>query len=187
MQVMNLRERDDKFNKALSLLDKKTLADNVNTLADVSSTTKLLKAVPVTRASDFFNKLRKTWGDWSKVRIRILEIMGKYLENEEEKRINYLRRILLEWNNTAKKLTKEINSSKIARWTERTYKSAVARKDWRKLANKYDIFISKTPLYQLKSRLGNWLKLRDFAEKLRNRFTVAGRDQLKQGVEFKKY
>ena len=186
MQVKKLRERDDKFDKALSLLDKKTLTDNVNTLADISTTHKYLKAVPVARASDFFNKLRKAWGDWSKIRIRILEIMGKYLESEEEKRINYLRRKLLQWNNTAKNLTKEINSSKIARWTERTYKTAVARNDWKKLTDKYDMFINKTALYQLKTRLSNWLKLRDFAEKLRNRFTIVGTDQFKQGIEFKK-
>jgi len=59
MQVKRLRERDNKLDKALTVLDKKTLTDNVNTLADVSSTTKLLQAVPVARASDFFNKLEK--------------------------------------------------------------------------------------------------------------------------------
>ena len=112
--------------------------------------------------------------------------MGKYLESEEEKRINYLRRKLLQWNTTAKKLTKEINSSKVARWTERTYKTAVARNDWKKLTDKYDMFINKTALYQLKTRLSNWLKLRDMAEKLRIRFTKVGTDQFKEGIEFKK-
>ena len=97
--------------------------------------------------------------------------MGKYLENEEERRINYLRRKLLQWNNTAKKLNKEINSSKVTGWTERTYKTAVARNDWKKLVAEYDMFINKTALYQLKTRLSNWLKLRDMAEKLRLRFT----------------
>jgi len=112
--------------------------------------------------------------------------MGKYLENEEEKRINYLRRKLLQWNNTAKKLNKEINSSKVTGWTERTYKTAVARNDWKKLVAEYDIFINKTALYQLKTRLRNWLKLRDMAEKIRNRFTKVSTEQLKEGVEFKK-
>jgi len=45
--------------------------------------------------SDFFNKLRKVWDDLPKIRNRILDIMGKYLESEEEKRINYLKRKLL--------------------------------------------------------------------------------------------
>jgi len=112
--------------------------------------------------------------------------MGKYLENEEERRINYLRRKLLQWNNTAKKLNKEINSSKVTGWTERTYKTAVARNDWKKLVAEYDIFINKTALYQLKTRLRNWLKLRDMAEKIRNRFTKVNTEQLKEGVEFKK-
>ena len=57
----------------------------------------ILKDVPVDRTSDFFNKFRKIWGDWSKLRIRILDIMGKGLESEEEKRINYLNRKLLQW------------------------------------------------------------------------------------------
>jgi len=48
------------------------------------------------------------------------------------------------------------------------------------------MFINKIALYQLKSWLGNWLELRDFAEKLRNRFTKVGSDQLKKGVKFKK-
>ena len=153
--MRTLFENWDERNKFLAKRFFITLTDNVNTLADISTTHKYLKAVPVARASDFFNKLRKAWGDWSKIRIRILEIMGKYLESEEEKRINYLRRKLLQWNNTAKNLTKEINSSKIARWTERTYKTAVARNDWKKLTDKYDMFINKTALYQLKTRLSN--------------------------------
>ena len=47
------------------------------------------------------------------------------------------------------------------------------------------MFVNKSLLYQVKSRLRNWLKLRDMAEKLRNRLTKVGLDQLKEGVEFK--
>ena len=54
------------------------------------------------------------------------------------------------------------------------------------MSNKYDMYVNKTALFQLKQRLRNWLKLRDMSEKLRNRFTVVGMDQLKEGVEFKK-
>ena len=35
---------------------------------------------------------------------RILNIMGKYIESEDEKRINYLKRKLLQWKDNAKKL-----------------------------------------------------------------------------------
>ena len=48
------------------------------------------------------------------------------------------------------------------------------------------MFINKTLLYQVKSRLRNWLKLRDMAEKLRYRFTKVATDQFKEGVEYSK-
>ena len=48
------------------------------------------------------------------------------------------------------------------------------------------MFVNKTALFQLKQRLRNWLKLRDMAEKIRNRMTIVGLDQYKEGIEFKK-
>ena len=186
MQVKKLRERDEKFDKAMSLLDKKNLFDNVNTLNDVIVTNKVLKAVPVARSVDFFTHLRRIWGDWDKIRKRILDIMGKYLESEEEKRINYLKRKLLQWKENAKKTTEEVSKNKLAKFIENKYKIANARKNWKDLANKYDMFINKSLLYQVKSRLRNWLKLRDMAEKVRYRLTKVGSDQLKEGIEFKK-
>ena len=48
------------------------------------------------------------------------------------------------------------------------------------------MYVNKTALFQLKQRLRNWLKLRDMAEKIRNRFTIVGLDQYKEGIEFKK-
>ena len=53
MQVKKLKERDAKFDKAMNVLDKKSLADNVNTLTDVSQTSKIMKAVTTARAVDF--------------------------------------------------------------------------------------------------------------------------------------
>jgi len=48
------------------------------------------------------------------------------------------------------------------------------------------MLINKTALYQLKTILNNWLKLRDMAKNLRNRFTKMGTHQLTKGVEIKK-
>ena len=188
MQVKKLKERDAKFDKAMNVLDKKSLADNVNTLTDVSQTSKIMKAVTTARAVDFFTNLRRLWGDWDKIRRRILTIMGKYLESEEEeeKRMNYLKRKLIQWKENAKKTTKEIARTKIARWAIERNRMANARKNWRDMSAKYDMFVNKTALFQLKQRLRNWLKLRDMAEKLRNRLTVVGMEQLKEGIEFKK-
>ena len=112
--------------------------------------------------------------------------MGKYLESEDEKRINYLKRKLLQWKDNAKKSSKEFAMNKIARWTENKYKTAVARNNWRDISNKYDMYVNKTALFQLKSRLRNWLKLRDMAEKLRNRFTIVGLEQYKEKKKKKK-
>ena len=96
----------------------------------------MLKAVPVARAKDFFTNLRRLWGDWDKIRRRILAIMGKYLESEEEKRMNYLKRKLLQWKENARNISKEGARSKLARWTEQKYKIAVARKNWKDLEAK---------------------------------------------------
>jgi murein DD-endopeptidase MepM/ murein hydrolase activator NlpD len=186
MQVKRLNQRGNVFENALKVIDKKLLANAVTTIADIGEIKKVEKAATVARAVDFFTQLRKIWGDWDKIRRRILNIMGKYLESEEEKRMNYLKRKLLQWKDNAKKLTKEAAKNRIAKWTENKYKTAIARYNWKELSNKYDMYVNKSYLFQLKTRLRNWLKLRDMAEKLRNRFTIVGLEQYKEGVEFKK-
>ena len=186
MQVKRMNQRGDVLDKAMSLIDKKSLTNIVNTLADVYQTKRLVKAVPVARAVDFFTNLRKVWGDWDKIRRRILAIMGKYLESEEEKRMNYLKRKLLQWKDNAKNMTRNASLIRIAKWSIDRCRTANARKNWRDLADKYDMYINNSLLYQVKSRLRNWLKLRDMAEKLRTRFAKVGTDQFKEGIEFKK-
>ena len=169
MQVKKSKQRDAAFENALKEIDKKLLSNTVNTLADVSQTKRISNALPVARAVDFFTQLRKVWGDWDKVRRRILAIMGKYLESEDEKRMNYLKRKLLQWRDNARLLRKEAAKNRIAKWTEIRY-----RNNWKELSGKYDMFVNKSYLFQLKSRLRNWLKLRSMAENLRNRFTKVG-------------
>ena len=125
-----------------------------------------------------FLNLRRLWGDWDKIRKRILAIMGKYIESEDEKRINYLKRKLIQWKDNAKKMNDEIKRNKAAKWIAEKYKIATARKNWKDLSNKYDMYVNKTALFQLKSRLRNWLKLRDMSEKMRHRLTVVGLDTI---------
>ena len=163
MQVKKMKQRDAAFESALKEIDKKLLSNSVNTIADIGQTKKLVKAVSVARAADFFTQLRKIWGDWDKVKRRILGIMGKYLESEDEKRINYLRRKLLQWKDNAKLSTKEAAMNRIAKWTENRYKIGTARNSWKELSGKYDMYVNKSYLFQLKSRLRNWLKLRSMA------------------------
>ena len=115
-----------------------------------------------------------------------MAIMGNYFESEDEKRMNYLKRKLLQWRDHAKLTTKQIARNRIAKWSINKMRTANARNNWQDLVGKYDMFVNKSYLYQLKTRLRNWLKLRSLAEKIRNRFKIAGRDQFKEGIEFKK-
>ena len=91
MACKKVHDRDSYLDKAMKVIDKKYLTNVATTLGDVEQCKKLDKAVPVARALDFFTQLRKIWGDWDRIRRRILDIMSKYLESEEEKRMNYLK------------------------------------------------------------------------------------------------
>ena len=186
MQVKKLKERDATLENSLKVVDKKLLENSVINMSDASEIKRVCNAVPVARAKDFFTNLRRLWGDWDKIRRRILNIMGKYIESEDEKRMNYLKRKLLQWKANAKNATKEAAQNRIAKWVKDAYKYTVARQNWRDLTAKYDMFVNKTALFQLKSRLRNWLRLRDMAEKLRNKLTTVGMEQFKEGIEFKK-
>ena len=80
-------------------------------------------------------------------------------------------------------MKEEAAKNRIAQWTEERYRISNARKNWRKLADLYDLYIQKKPLYDLRSKLIKFMTLRDLADKLRNRFTKAGNDQFKEGVK----
>ncbi|MDY6300808.1 MAG: hypothetical protein SPL96_02820, partial [Bacteroidales bacterium] len=70
--------------------------------------------------------------------------MGKYLESEEEKRMNYLKRKLLQWKDNARLMTKEAARRRIAKWAIEKNSLANARNNWRELSGKYDMFVNKT-------------------------------------------
>ena len=100
--------------------------------------------------------------------------------------MNYLKKKLLQQRDKAKNLRKEAAKFRIAKWISGKSKNDITFNNWKELAIKYDMLINQTALYQLKSRLRNWLKLTDFAEILRGRFTIASKEQFKEGIEFKK-
>ena len=183
-KVNKLKDRDEAFDKAMRVLDKKSLTDNVRAIADASTLTKTLKALPLARASDFFNKLRRKWGDWSKIKIRFLDIMGTHLENEDEKRNNILRKKLLQWKENTKKVTEEALRNRLAKWVNDRYKIAKARKYWKDLADKYDMFKNNSLLWEVRRRLINNLRLRDMVNKLKKDFTKVGYDQFKEAANF---
>ena len=78
MQVKKLIKRDDVFDKAMEIIDKRYLTITVNTIDDVSRANKVLKVIPVARAVDFFTQLRMLWGNWDKYRRRIMAKMGNF-------------------------------------------------------------------------------------------------------------
>ena len=116
MQVKKMKQRDSALENSMKVIDKKLLENTVINMTTVAEIKRVSLAVPVARAVDFFTNLRRLWGDWDKVRRRILNIMGKYLESEDEKRLNYLKRKLLQWKDKAKISTKEVAENSIARW-----------------------------------------------------------------------
>ena len=75
MQVKKLNQRGNVFENALKVIDKKLLTNAVTTIADIGEIKRVQKAVSVARAVDFFTQLRKIWGDWDKIRRRILNII----------------------------------------------------------------------------------------------------------------
>ena len=92
MQVKKLKQRDSALEESMKTIDKKLLENSVINLSDACEIKRVCNAVPVARAVDFFTNLRRLWGDWDKIRRRILDIMSRYLTSEEEKRMNYLKR-----------------------------------------------------------------------------------------------
>ena len=186
MQVKRLKERDAILDNSFNIIDKKFLEYNVIIISYASEIKRINNAITVVRAADFFTNLRRLWGDWDKIRRRILCILGKYIESEEEKRIYYLKKRLLQWKDKAQKVTKENAKNRIAKWSNNKYKIKIARQNWIYLSNKYNICVKKVELFDLISRLRYWLILRDMAKNIRNRLTVVGMEQYKEGVDFKK-
>ena len=185
MQVKKLKQRDNYFNISMNIFDKKSLIDNVKTLSDVSQIYQIYKAVTVARVKDFFNQLRIVWGDWVKIRTRILYILGKHIEIEEEKRINYLKIKLYQWRDKAKYITKKISMIRITKWTEDKYRISKARHNWKTLSGKYSIFINKSYLFHIKTKLRKLLKLISLVEKLRNKLKFTEFEQYKESNKIK--
>ena len=69
--------------------------------------------------------------------------MGNYLESEDEKRMNYLKRKLLQWRDNARSLRKEAAKVRVARWISGKFKNNIAVNNWKELAGKYDMLINK--------------------------------------------
>ena len=56
-KINKIRDRDDKINKALAVLDKSVFNNTIATLADALLVKKLEDAIPAARAFEFFDKI----------------------------------------------------------------------------------------------------------------------------------
>ena len=165
-------------------IDKRQLINDVNTIADVEITKRFKDAIPVARAYDFFDKLRDVVNRRNKFSVLKDKTLIKLIEKLERYSLDNLRKKLREWNDRAKKLKEEAAKKRIARWTEERYRIANARKNWKKLADLYDLYVQKRPLFELRRKLIQFMTLRDLINKLKNRFTKTGKDQFKEGIDY---
>ena len=145
---------------------------------------KPLKAIPVARAYDVFDRLRKQYYDWVKLRELWMQLMEKYMVNAEQRLNDLLRKKIRQWRDKAKKMTEEAAKRRIAKWLEERYRIANARKNWIDLATKYDLFCNNRLLYEIRRRLAQFAKARDMIDRLRFRFTKTGKDQFTDGIKF---
>ena len=183
-KAKKLKDRDDALDRALNDLEKRILINDINKVADASVTQQVVRSVPVARAFDFLDRMKKQYDLWNKLYAKFLKFLEKYIGTADEVRNNLLRRKLRQWRDNAHKLTEEAAKNRIARWTEERYRLANARKNWKDLADKYDMFINNRLLYDIRKRLRNYGLLKDLTDKLRNRFEKTGDDQFKEGVKF---
>ena len=54
----------------------------------------------------------------------------------------------------------------------------------RKLADLYDLYCNKCPLYDIRKRLIEYISLKGLTDKLRNKFTKNSNDQFRKGIDY---
>ena len=184
-KVSKIRERDDKINKALNVLDKNVLTNTVAHLADAFLVKKFQDTIPAARAVDFFDKVNKRSQKMKALNdqqaSKIKRLLIKLIRFKAEK----LSRKFNQWHDIAKKMTEEAAKRRIARLIENKYKTILARDKWNKLVEKYDLFVNNRLIYYVRARLRNWLRLKDMIEKLKHEFNKVGNDQFKEGAKLK--
>ena len=183
-KVKRLKDRDDKLVNALDEIQKRQLINDVNTFTDITLAKRVTDSIPVARAYDFFDRLRNL----EKYRKNLLDLknnlLSKLVRKTNKRSVDILRNILRQWNDTAQKMKEDAAKNRIARWTEERYRIANARKNWRKLADLYDLYRKNGPLYDLRKRLIEYMTLKQLAKNLKNKIRKDGLDQLKDGIDF---
>ena len=173
-----------KLKKGINEIEKRQLINDTNTIADAELTKQLIHSIPVARAYDFLDKLRelkKKQNELYEVRTETLKNVTIIIETYYEK---ILRSKIKKWSANANKIRDNAAKNRIAQWIEERYRISNARKNWKKLSDLYDLYMSKKPIYELRQRLIKYKTLKDLSDKLRNRFIKSGIDQLKEGADY---
>ena len=179
-----LKKRENKLKKGLNEIEKRQLINDVNTIADAELIKQLLDSISVARAYDFFDKLKdlvKRKNQFDGIR---KDILKKIIVSIEKYTDDYLRNKLRQWLDKAKKIRDNAAKNRIAQWIEERNRISNARKNWKKLSDLYDLYMNKKPIHELRQRMIKYKTLKDLSDKLRNRFTKSGIDQLKEGINY---
>ena len=183
-KAKKLKKRENKLKKGINEIEKRQLINDVNTIADAEITKQVLDSIPVARAYDFFDKLRDLYNQKNKFdRIR-KDVLIKIITTIEKYTDDYLRNKLRQWNDKAKKIRDNAAKNRIAKWIEDRHRISNARKNWKKLSDLYDLYRKKQPLYEIRKSIIKYMTLQDMVDKLRDKFTKTGIDQLKEGSDY---
>jgi len=183
-KTKRLRNREKKLNDALDEIEKRNLINDINTFTDITLTKRITDSIPIARMYDFFERLRNI----DKYRKNLMDLknnlLNKLLRKVNKRIIEILRNKLKQWNDKAQKMKEEAAKNRIAKWTEERYRISNARKNWKKLADLYDLLKKNIPLYELRRRLIEYMILKDLTKGLKNKITKNGMDQFKNGIDF---
>ena len=178
-----LQLRDEALDRALEEINKRILVSNVDIMSDAMCSEKIIRSVPLARTKDFLEKLKNKYKLWKILYRKLLKLLRKYIDNGEDLKKNLLRKKLRQWLKNALKKQQENAKSRIARWIENRYRIANARKNWKKLVDKYDLYKNNGDLNYIRKKLKNYALLKSLTKKLRNKFEKTGKDQFDNGVK----
>ena len=183
-KAKNLKNRDNKLKKGMNEIEKRQLINDTNTIADAELTKQLLDSIPVARAYDFLDKLKDLSNRKNKLYGLRKDLLKKIIIIIETYNGNNLRKALMQWSTNTNKIRDNAAKNRIAQWIEDRYRISNARKNWKKLSDIYDLYKKKRPLFELRKNITKYMTLKDLADKLKNRFTKTGIDQLKEGSDY---
>ena len=103
-KATKLKNRDNKLKKGINEIEKRQLINDTNTIADAELTKQILNSIPVTRAYDFFDKLRDLYNRKNRSYEIRKDVLTKIMISIEKYNDDYLRNKLRQWLTNANKI-----------------------------------------------------------------------------------